>query len=171
MPLDPVEHLGLARMIGRRYAAGTDPEAVIGAAVVALVEKAPDFEEDRGVPPSAFLWWYLVAAAQEERRRQLRQQAERLYVLDENGEERERPDLPAIPPAGEEETLVRELRDAVAALPAREARIVSASYGLDGSPPLTLSEIGAREGLSRQRVQQLRAKAEERLRRRLRPAP
>ena len=169
MPLDPTQHLGLARLVASRFRSAPDREAVVGAAVLALVENAPDFEEDRGIAPSSFLWFHLLGAAKEEARRQWRQEAERLYALDDDGTERERTDLPTVAPTADRDTLGRQVREAVAALPPREARIVTACYGLDGTEPLTLAQVAQLEGLSRARVQQLRVRAEERLRQALGP--
>jgi RNA polymerase primary sigma factor len=47
------------------------------------------------------------------------------------------------------------LADALAALPDRERRVLIYRYGLDGSEPATLEEIGRRMGLTRERVRQI----------------
>jgi RNA polymerase primary sigma factor len=49
-------------------------------------------------------------------------------------------------------------------LPAREALVIRRSFGLDGEPEQTLEEIGAALGITRQRAQQLRERALERMR-------
>ncbi|HUF38695.1 MAG TPA: sigma-70 family RNA polymerase sigma factor [Anaerolineales bacterium] len=50
------------------------------------------------------------------------------------------------------------------ALPAREARVLRMRYGFGGGEPMTLKEIGAREGVSRERVRQIEAAALRKLR-------
>jgi RNA polymerase primary sigma factor len=49
-------------------------------------------------------------------------------------------------------------------LPSREALVIRRSFGLDGEPEQTLGEIGAALGITRQRAQQLRERALERMR-------
>lgn len=57
------------------------------------------------------------------------------------------------------------LRRWIGELPARERAIVSNRFGFDADEPATLEELGARLGLSSERVRQLEARALERLRR------
>jgi RNA polymerase primary sigma factor len=68
-----------------------------------------------------------------------------------------------------EETLIRqavsrELRRAVAELDPKESEVVRLRFGLDGADPLTLQEVGARLGVSRERVRQIEVRAKEKLR-------
>lgn len=56
------------------------------------------------------------------------------------------------------------VREAVADLPPPWRIIVAMRYGLDGRRPMTLQSIGARLGLSRERVRQLESKALRRMR-------
>lgn len=56
-----------------------------------------------------------------------------------------------------------ELLDMVGKLPAREAQVLRWRYGLEGTKPLTLAEIGAKLGLSRERVRQIEERALRRL--------
>ena len=52
--------------------------------------------------------------------------------------------------------LLREgLRAALSALSPREKRVLEMRHGLNGDCPLTLEEIGKREGVSRERVRQI----------------
>jgi RNA polymerase primary sigma factor len=53
---------------------------------------------------------------------------------------------------------------AVDRLPVREAQIIRLRYGFDGCPAQSLAAVGQLFGLSRQRVQQIQERAEERLR-------
>jgi RNA polymerase primary sigma factor len=52
----------------------------------------------------------------------------------------------------------------IEALPPREARILRLRYGFHDGKPLTLQEVGAREGITRERVRQIEARAFRRLR-------
>jgi RNA polymerase primary sigma factor len=60
---------------------------------------------------------------------------------------------------------VRQLLDR---LNEREAAVLRMRYGLNEEEPITLSEIGKRLGLTRQRVQQVASKALNKLSRRMR---
>ncbi len=60
----------------------------------------------------------------------------------------------------------REVREAVATLPAREREIVELRFGMSGKPPMTLEEIGETFAISRERVRQLQNVALDRLRKR-----
>jgi RNA polymerase primary sigma factor len=52
--------------------------------------------------------------------------------------------------------LLREdIRAALSTLPAREARVLELRYGLNDGCPLTLAEVGKREGVSRERIRQI----------------
>jgi RNA polymerase sigma factor (sigma-70 family) len=51
------------------------------------------------------------------------------------------------------------LRRSVGALPGRLRQVIVAHYGLDTGPPQSFAQIGARLGVSRQRVQQLHVTA------------
>jgi len=44
-------------------------------------------------------------------------------------------------------------------LPEREAQVLKLRFGIDGSEPLTLKQIGAKLGLTRERVRQLQQSA------------
>jgi RNA polymerase sigma factor (sigma-70 family) len=56
----------------------------------------------------------------------------------------------------------RSVREALAVLKPRHARILELRYGFDG-PERTLEEVGAMMGITRERVRQIQSKAEERL--------
>jgi RNA polymerase primary sigma factor len=62
----------------------------------------------------------------------------------------------------------RAVRQAIADLPEREARILELRFGFDGGDPWTLDAIGAELGLTRERVRQLERDAMARLEARLR---
>ena len=61
-------------------------------------------------------------------------------------------------------SLIESIDAALAHLKAREAQIVRLYYGLDGDEPLTLEEIGASLGITRERVRQIRDRALRRMR-------
>ena len=54
---------------------------------------------------------------------------------------------------------VEAVRASVAALPARQALVVRRYFGLDGDDAMTLEEIGAELGVTRERVRQIKAAA------------
>ncbi len=63
------------------------------------------------------------------------------------------------------QTLLRERVDEVLdTLSPREARIIRLRFGLDGDQPNTLEEVGAKFGLTRERIRQIEGKALRRLR-------
>jgi RNA polymerase primary sigma factor len=63
------------------------------------------------------------------------------------------------------ETMLRERVDEVlSTLSPREARILRMRFGLDDNQPYTLEEVGAKFGLTRERIRQIEGKALRRLR-------
>jgi RNA polymerase primary sigma factor len=77
------------------------------------------------------------------------------------------PDEESQPPEDEvtQNLLTSQLEAMLAELPAREGRILRLRFGLDGDKPYTLSEVGQKMGVTRERVRQLQAQAIRRLRR------
>jgi RNA polymerase primary sigma factor len=71
-------------------------------------------------------------------------------------------------PGPDDETFERALSDSVeevlGTLKEREAKILRLYYGLDGTEPMTLEEIGGLLGITRERVRQIKEKALARLR-------
>jgi len=67
----------------------------------------------------------------------------------------------------EDDGLCQLLFPALGRLPKRLRKVLVMRYGLDGKKAMTLAEIGQKMGLTKQRVSQLSAKAEEMLTRRL----
>ncbi len=66
------------------------------------------------------------------------------------------------------ESFSEEVRMSLANLSPRESQILSDHFGLNGKGPLSLDEVGDRFGLSRERVRQLKDRALNRLRKKLR---
>jgi RNA polymerase primary sigma factor len=63
-----------------------------------------------------------------------------------------------------EKALTESIEEALASLKERESKILRLYFGLDGQEPLTLEEIGALLGITRERVRQIKEKALSRLR-------
>jgi RNA polymerase primary sigma factor len=49
--------------------------------------------------------------------------------------------------------------EVLGALSDREARVLKMRFGLDGKRPMTLEEVGAEFGVTRERIRQIEAKA------------
>ena len=64
----------------------------------------------------------------------------------------------------ESKAVMRLLKEMVGDLPTREAHILRARFGLDGSPPQTLDEVGITLGITRERVRQLQNRSFKKLR-------
>ena len=58
-----------------------------------------------------------------------------------------------------QQAMVDEIRSALEALSAREARILRLYFGLNGEDPLTLEQIGNQFNLTKERMRQIRDKA------------
>ena len=63
-----------------------------------------------------------------------------------------------------EKALTQSIADALCSLKEREAKILRLYFGLDGSEPMTLEEIGALMAITRERVRQIKETALSRLR-------
>ncbi len=63
-----------------------------------------------------------------------------------------------------EKALTESIEEALNSLKERESKILRLYFGLDGQEPLTLEEIGALLGITRERVRQIKEKALSRLR-------
>ena len=63
-----------------------------------------------------------------------------------------------------EKALAASIEEALCSLKEREAKILRLYFGLDGSEPMTLEEIGASLNITRERVRQIKEKALSRLR-------
>lgn len=63
-----------------------------------------------------------------------------------------------------EKALTESVEEALSTLKERESRILRLYFGLDGSEPLTLEQIGLMLGITRERVRQIKEKALSRLR-------
>jgi RNA polymerase primary sigma factor len=63
-----------------------------------------------------------------------------------------------------EKALTQSIEDALGSLKEREAKILRLYFGLEGEEPMTLEQIGALLGITRERVRQIKEKALSRLR-------
>ncbi len=63
-----------------------------------------------------------------------------------------------------EKALTEAIEESLGSLKEREARILRLYFGIDGSDPMTLEEIGSLLGITRERVRQIKEKALSRLR-------
>jgi RNA polymerase primary sigma factor len=72
--------------------------------------------------------------------------------------------VPAVDEEMVHEAVADQLRKAVAELGAKERDVMRLRFGLDGSEPKTLREVGDRLKLSRERVRQIESRAKEKLR-------
>ena len=63
-----------------------------------------------------------------------------------------------------EKALTQAIEDSLCSLKEREAKILRLYFGIDGAEPMTLEEIGALLGITRERVRQIKEKALSRLR-------
>jgi RNA polymerase primary sigma factor len=63
-----------------------------------------------------------------------------------------------------EKALTESIEDALGSLKERESKILRLYFGLDGEEPMTLEQIGALLGITRERVRQIKEKALSRLR-------
>ena len=61
------------------------------------------------------------------------------------------------------ESLQNEIEFLLCKIPAREAEVIRMFFGLNGSNPMSLEEIGLKFGLTRERVRQIKEKAVRRL--------
>jgi RNA polymerase primary sigma factor len=71
----------------------------------------------------------------------------------------------------EDNDAIGRLRDLIARLPEREAKIIRARFGLDDGRERTLETIGARMGVTRERIRQLQQFALKKLREMLEQRP
>ena len=73
-------------------------------------------------------------------------------------------DVPSPTASLEREDLLKEIAGALNALPARQADVLSWTFGLNRIQPLTFEEVGTRMNLSKERVRQLQQRALQTLR-------
>lgn len=163
------ENQRLAFWVASRLRA-PDPDALRSEALLGLVEAERRHDPARG--PFASL--AVIVARQrvfDELRRQRRRAAREtsLYVVNGQGDEDERADLPHAAPADGAGLMAETVRAAVAALPEREAEVLRLRY-LDGEER-TLQAVGDALGLTSSRIGQIERAALRRLRRALTKRP
>ena len=168
MTVDAGDHVGLAISAARRYGRNVpEPEAVLEAAFLALLAACRTFDPSRGTW-AGYASAAVGMASRIEAGRQFRApRPERLYRVTEDGEERERDDLPHVDPEDGSRLMERRLWEELARLDARSREVLVLRFGLSGEPA-TYREIGDAIGRCPERVRQIEAKAVRMLRRRLR---
>lgn len=145
-------HLPFVVKLAREYRhPGVPFEDLINEGNVGLVEAARRFEASRGIRFTTYAAWWI-----------------RKYMLKAL---RERSDDSIADPGShspEQHAVRRDLEQhlerALSSLSARAWRVLRDRFGLDGDRPLTLKEVGVREGVSRERVRQIELEALRRLR-------
>jgi RNA polymerase primary sigma factor len=150
---------------------------------IGLMRAARKFDETKGIKFISYAVWWIrqaILQARAEQSRIVRVPPYRTGVLPEarlsldapvgNGEDSQL--LEYLPDQGmprpDEQALNTSLTESIDAaltrLNSRDASILRLYYGLDGNDALTLEEIGARLGITRERVRQIRDRALRRMR-------
>ncbi len=134
---------------------------LVSAGTEALLNAVEKFDYTRGTKFSTYATWVLV-------RRFAKLVPEENYQLDTflTGTEELISRTEAEGPSdGWRRSIARLLNRVLGGLPEREQRVITSRYGLKpGQPPQSLREVGEKEGLSKEGVRQLEAKAFEKLR-------
>ncbi len=149
------EHDGLVQAVLHKQALGTLPfTEALQAGRIGLWQAIRGYDPQRGWTFSTYAWpciarrvWAAV------------QQAGRPTEIPASPLSADHTPDPDPVLAWEATAIPAALTDLVARLPARLRPIVVAHYGLDGDPPLSFRRLGARLGLSGQRIQQLHVQA------------
>lgn len=159
-------NLRLAYWISRRFRSG-DPDDLAQEAALAFVDAERYFNPRRGP-------FHAIAGLMARHRcgAFVRREAERplevpLLIVTEDGEERERPDLPFEAPPDERQLLLEAVRRELEDLEERDRRALALRFGLEDGQERTLEELGAELEVSKQRARVLVVRALARLRRRL----
>lgn len=128
-----------------------DRDDVASAALLGLVEAEQKHDPARGSFASLAVILCRRRAFEELYRQRRHEKAETtLHYVAPDGTEEERTELPPVPAVDAEAPLMAvKLREALAALSAREREIVVRHYGLDG-PGETLAETARAVGITRQ---------------------
>lgn len=164
--IDVTEHFGLARKLARRYehfaakycGYAVEFDDLFQAACIALLSAARSFRPDAGYRFSTYAWFAIRNAMYRElhqARRLARSGATRHALLSDPADYSVSDD-----DVNEREALVAEL---LAELPEHERVVIRARY-LEPERP-TLAAVGQRYGVTKQRVEQLQARALRRMRR------
>ena len=134
---------------------------LVSAGTVALLNAVEKFDYTRGTKFSTYATWVLV-------RRFAKLVPEENYQLDTflTGREEFISGAQATGPSeGWRHAVARLLKRVLGHLPEREQRVITSRYGLEpGARPQSLREVGEKEGLSKEGVRQLEARAFEKLR-------
>ena len=136
-----------------------DNEDASQEAMVHLCHAADVFDPSRGLKFST-LAHYAIRGGVSRARKQIQRHSHARLVLDVAGDD----DAPPLDEVDEAAALAR-LHAALATLRPRHRLVMALRFGIGGQrPPMTLEEIGAELGVSRERIRQIEAVALERLR-------
>lgn len=142
-------NLGLVHHHARRFAGrGVDHDDLVQVAAFGLMRAAELHDPARGAFGMYATIWIKSAMGEAVRRARAEPPVEVEAEVEDPGA--------VDPAAGLAEA---ELSAAVGRLPARHRAVVVGRFGLDGGHPLTLAEVAARLGVSRQRVHALEGAA------------
>lgn len=165
------QNIGLVGMLARRRRGdATDVQDLMQEGVLGLMEALRRFDPDRGTRFSTYAVFWVRHAL---RRGQLRD--EQTVRIPEGARARGKglSRVEDVPPLASAPTLdaqlddsrnLTELPSALEQLPRRERWIIRQRFGLEGTPPRTLAQLGEELGVSRQRVRQLERRALARIR-------
>lgn len=163
------KHLPLATFFAKKFRATTmDFDDLVQEARIGLIDAAERFDPKRGLKFSTYAVWHIRKQIMEAIRsrndtiRTPRRQAGKICGSLENV-----PDMPDTAPSPDElmaaDEEVQAIQGCIKHLPAREAIVIRLRHGIN-TEKLTLRKVGDILGVSPERVRQIQAGAEEKLR-------
>lgn len=182
------QNLGLATHVAARFAASKmDADDLVQEARLGLIDAAARFDPTKG-KFSTYASWHILKAIMDairnrnevvrRPRRKGSKVSEHFSQVKDDADMEKVWALSSAEPTPAEATLAAEeqrlrtendarMREAIAALPHRDGVVIRARHGLCGAEAMTLLEVSRLLGVSPERVRQIQAAAEEKLRREL----